>query len=63
MEKELLAEIHAFLRLSEMGPSYFGKVSCGNSELIKRLESGCTITLTTVERVRSFMLERSKVAS
>jgi hypothetical protein len=34
---DLLAEIETFLRSSGMGPSYFGKVAVGNSDLVKRL--------------------------
>ena len=41
-----------------MGPSYFGKVACGNSELVGRLESGKTITLETADRIREYMAER-----
>lgn len=63
MGNDLLADIQTFIRETGMGPSYFGKASCGNSELVERLEKGGTVTLTTADRVRSFMLERSKVAS
>lgn len=63
MGNDLLTDIQTFIRETGMGPSYFGKASCGNSELVERLEKGGTVTLTTADRVRSFMLERSKVAS
>ena len=58
MASDLLTEIQAFLEKSQMGPSYFGKASCGNSELVERLENGGTVTLTTAERIRSFMAEK-----
>jgi hypothetical protein len=59
MSNDLLSEIRNFLRLSGMGPSYFGKASCGNSELVSRLERGATITLRTAEKIRAFIAERS----
>ncbi len=63
MGSDLLTDIQAFIRETGIGPSYFGKASCGNSELVERLENGGTVTLTTAERIRAFMRERSKVAS
>lgn len=58
MSDDFLTEIRTFLNQTGMGPSYFGKASCGNSELVERLEKGKTVTLVTAERVRSFMRER-----
>jgi hypothetical protein len=55
MEKDLLIEIVGFLEKSGMSPSYFGKRACGNSELLKRLRDGKTVTLRTADRVRFFM--------
>jgi hypothetical protein len=63
MPNDLLTDIHAFIRETGMGPSYFGKAACGNSELVERLEKGGTVTLTTAERIRSFMASRSKVTA
>lgn len=54
----LLTEIHEFLAETGMGPSYFGKVAVGNSELVKRLEAGRDVKTETAERVRRFMLTR-----
>ena len=59
MASDLLTDIRAFLKKSGMGPSYFGKASCGHSELVERLENGGTVTLVTVERIREFIAERS----
>jgi hypothetical protein len=59
MEQELLQEIRDFLKSSGMGPSYFGKRACGNSEVIARLESGKTVTLRTSVRIRTFISEHS----
>ena len=59
MATDLLTEIHAFLDRTGMGRSYFGKASCGNSELVDRLESGKTVTLVTAEKVRTFIGSRS----
>jgi hypothetical protein len=59
MGSDLLTDIQAFLRDTGMGPSYFGKAACGNSELVERLEKGGTVTLTTAARVQAFMRDRS----
>ncbi|PSJ60785.1 hypothetical protein [Pseudaminobacter soli (ex Li et al. 2025)] len=59
MANDLLTEIRAFLNRSGMGRSYFGKASCGNSELVDRLESGGTVTLVTAEKIRAFIAERT----
>lgn len=55
MDYDLLNEINAFLFRTKMGPAYFGKVACGNSRLVKRLENGGTVTVKTLVRVRDFM--------
>ena len=62
MANDLLKEIRDFLARTEKGPSYFGKASCGNSELVDRLESGRTVTLVTADRVRAFMQSKSEAA-
>ena len=62
MSDDFLTEIRAFLKQTGMGPSYFGKASCGNSELVERLEKGKTVTLVTAERVRGFMRDRRAIA-
>ncbi len=58
MSSDLLTEIRLFLKETGMGPSYFGRTACGNTELVSRLESGKTVTLVTAERVRGFIAER-----
>jgi hypothetical protein len=58
MESGLLNEIQQFLRATGMGPTYFGKLAAGNTELVGRLQAGKTITLRTAERARRFMAER-----
>lgn len=58
MSSDVLTDIHAFLARTGMGKSYFGKASCGNSELVDRLERGKTITLVTADKVRRFIEER-----
>jgi hypothetical protein len=60
MDNELLDEIRSFLAQTGMGPSYFGKASCGNSELVERLESGRRVWPETADKVRVFMAERIK---
>lgn len=63
MSNTLLSEIRDFLKSSGMGPTYFGKVACGNSELVKRLERDKTVTLVTADKVRAYIAERQKVAA
>ncbi len=58
MSTSLLSEIRNFLSETGMGRSYFGKISCGNSELVERLEEGKTVTLVTAEKVTSFIRSR-----
>ncbi|HET7413420.1 MAG TPA: hypothetical protein VFJ18_12250 [Pararhizobium sp.] len=58
MNSDLISDIRDFLSETGMGPSYFGKAACGNSEVVSRLESGRTITLETAEKIRVFMAER-----
>lgn len=60
MATALIDEIRSFLAKTEMGPSYFGKAACGNSELVERLEAGGTVTLVTAEKIRDFMRSRSR---
>lgn len=59
MASDLLNDIRSFLAQTGMGPSYFGKAACGNSELVDRLEAGGTVTLVTADRIRAFMNDRS----
>lgn len=59
MATDLLTDIRSFLTKSGMGPSYFGKVACGNSEVVDRLEAGGTVTLVTAERIREFIESKS----
>jgi hypothetical protein len=59
MSADLLSDIRAFLTQTGMGPSYFGKAACGNSEIVQRLERGGTVTLITADRVRAFMRDNA----
>ncbi len=60
--ENLLSEVNSFLDETGMGVSYFGKVASGNSELVKRLESGGRVWPETADKIRAFMSEyrRSK---
>lgn len=60
MTHDLLTDIRAFLAETGMSPSYFGKRAAGNSELVKRLAKGKTVTLVTDEKVRGFMRDNRK---
>jgi hypothetical protein len=60
-EPDLITEIDAFLAETRIGPSYFGKKACGNSELVDRLRDGKPILTSTERKVRDFMkLERAR---
>jgi hypothetical protein len=59
MSSDLLSEIRTFLARTGMGPSYFGDLACGNTELVRRLESGGSVTLRTAEKIRAFMAARN----
>lgn len=56
--RALLADIHAFLVRSGIGPAYFGKVAANNSSLIPRLEEGRPVLAPTERRIREFMAAR-----
>lgn len=60
MSTDLLTEIQSFLSDTGMGPSYFGKASCGNSELVKRLEERRRVWPETEMKVRAFMMVERK---
>lgn len=61
MDKQtLLQDIERFLRLTGMGPSYFGKASCGNSELVRRLKTGGDVQMDTAAKVKRYMIERQQ---
>jgi hypothetical protein len=51
----LLAEIERFLADTGMGPSYFGKLAVGNSEIVSRLRANRRVYPETVAKARSFM--------
>jgi hypothetical protein len=55
--ENLLSEVNSFLAETGMGVSYFGKVASGNSELVKRLESGGRVWPETADKIRAFMSE------
>ncbi len=59
---DLLLEIDAFLAESGMGPSYFGKVATGNSEIVARLRQRRRIWPDTEQRVRDFIRTRQSEA-
>lgn len=56
----ILFLVDEFLNETGMGPSYFGKKSVGNSELVRRLRNGGDIFSSTERRVRNFIREYRK---
>jgi len=55
--KPLVDKIKAFLEETGMSPSYFGKVSVGNSELVRRLYEGGSVTVKTQNLLLKYMKE------
>lgn len=51
----LVADINEFLAETGMGPSYFGRKSVGNSELVSRLRAGGRVWPETEMSIRVFM--------
>lgn len=60
IHSNLLSEIEAFLAETGMGPSYFGKQACGNSEIVARLKEGRRVWPETETRVRAFILSERR---
>lgn len=61
--QDLVDEIDRFLVQTGMGPSYFGRVATGNSEVVSRLKSGRTITGVTEKKLRDFMAAKRRSAA
>ena len=54
-KEELLAEIEAFLARTGMGPTQFGKLIDNNTNVVKRLRAGKSITTDTADKIRDFI--------
>jgi hypothetical protein len=52
---DLLKEIEEFLAVTGMGPSYFGRVAAGNTELVERLRNGAEVLRRTERKVRDYI--------
>lgn len=57
---ELLSDIRAFLDVAQMAPSTFGREAVNDGHLVKRLETGGTVTLKTAERVRDYITREKR---
>jgi hypothetical protein len=55
IRKQLLTEIEAFLKLSGMNPTAFGKASCGDPHIVRRLRAGFDCTTGRVDKIRRYM--------
>ena len=51
----LLQEIDAFLGRTGMTPTRFGQEVMNNSSFVRQLRRGGSVTLRTVDKVRSYM--------
>lgn len=63
MASDLLTDIDDFLDQTGIGPSYFGKAACGNSELVERLRAGGRVWPETEQQIRDFMASRRSAPS
>ena len=59
----LLADIERFLTETNMGPSYFGKVAVGNSEVVHRLRAGKRVWPETEVKLRAFIVAHKRTAN
>lgn len=55
--KLLLQEIEDFLDRTGMAEGRFGKKSCGDRHLIRRLRSGGGVTLRTADKIDAFITD------
>lgn len=58
--QQLLAEINAFLKISGMAATTFGKVAAGNSQIVERMVAGGSVTLRTADRIRNFIRRKTE---
>ena len=58
----LLLEIEAFLAAHNMSESRFGQAALSDKQFIKQLRGGRDIRLSTLQRVRQFMLTYREAA-
>jgi hypothetical protein len=54
-QRELLAEVEAFLAERRMGAAAFGHKAVNDGKFVGRLRAGCDMRLSTLRRVREFM--------
>lgn len=55
IREQILQNVHAFLEASGMSQRQFGVEAVGDNKFVARLESGAGITLTTIEKVESYI--------
>ena len=54
---KLLADIERFIVENDMSATAFGEAVMNHRHLVRRLRSGCSVTLDTADRIRAFMSE------
>ena len=55
LQTDLLAEIKAFLPERGITETTFGRLAVNDGKLVARLEEGASITIATLERVRTYI--------
>lgn len=61
--QQLIREIEAFLRATEMAESTFGRKAVNNGKLMARLRAGSSVTLDTASQIRRFMADSQREAA
>ncbi|GGC70519.1 hypothetical protein [Chelatococcus reniformis] len=57
---KLLLEIDAYLRMSGMAESTFGKKAVNDGKLVQRLRSSGSVTLEKAAQIRAFIAREAK---
>jgi hypothetical protein len=60
LRDDFLADVRAFLALSQMEPSTFGSQVMNDPNFVFEVEYGRAVRLDTVENVRGFMADRQR---
>lgn len=55
IQSELLTEVEAFLTLSNMAPTTFGRAAVNDGNFVPRLRQRRNMDLRTIDRVREFL--------
>ncbi len=54
LEEQFRTRVSAFLERSRLSPTKFGRIAMGDPNLVRRIESGRSLTLRTADRILAF---------